>query len=292
VGPLHRHHFWPSPAEESGDLAAAQPGTAVIESVYRHLDSALARVLAAAPAGASVIVYGSHGMAPTDEGAFLVGDVLERIGMLAGNRRRRRIAALVPERLRGVIRRVVGGAALQRAGLTADRGFGDPATLAVPLPNSRHGAIRLAVAGRDPGGTLVPGSDRYRETVSTIRESFAELRRAGSAEPVVGDVVLVDEVFGAERHPDLPDILVRFRTDIGVIGACESPRVGRIELIRRSHRTGEHGTPGAIWMSGPGIAPRTDLGDVRTVDIAPTVLATLGSNRPEWMDGAPVRLVG
>lgn len=286
------HHFWPPLAGESGDLDTAQPGTAVIESVYRHLDSALARVLAAIPSGATVIVYGSHGMAPTDEGAFLVGDVLERTGMLAGNRRRRRIAALVPERLRGVIRRVVGGAALQRAGLTVDRGFGDPATLAVPLPNSRHGAIRLAVAGRDPGGALVPGSDGYRETVSTIRAAFGELRLVGSMEPVVEDVVLVDEVFGAERHPDLPDILVRFRTDIGMISACESPRVGRIELIRRSHRTGEHGTPGAIWMVGPGIAPGRDLGDVRTVDIAPTVLASLGVGRPDWMDGTPLQSIG
>jgi predicted AlkP superfamily phosphohydrolase/phosphomutase len=286
------HHLWPPLAGVPGDVESATPGAAVIESVYRHLDTALARILSAVPPGATVVVYSSHGMAPTDEGAFLVGDVLERLGMLAGNRRRRRLAALVPERLRGVIRRVVGGEVLQRAGLTMDRGFGDPATLAVPLPNSRTGAIRLAVADRDPGGTLVPGSARYRDTVSLIHEAFTELRLAGSGEPVVRKVILTDELYGAERHPDLPDILIQFRTDLGMITACESPRAGVVRLIRRSHRTGEHGTPGAIWVSGPRIAAGTSLGDVKTVEFAPTVLSALGLTVPEWIDGTPLRIEG
>jgi predicted AlkP superfamily phosphohydrolase/phosphomutase len=279
-------------AGEPGDLVTARPGTAVIESVYQHLDTALGRLLAAAPSDATVVVYASHGMAPTDEGAFLVGDVLERIGMLTGNRRRRRLAAMVPERLRGVIRRVVGGAVLQRAGLTADRSFGDSETRAVPLPNSRTGAIRLAVAGRDPGGMLVPGSGPYRETVDTIRAAFGELRLVGSGVPVVREVVLTDELFGTGRHPDLPDIIIRFRTDLGMITACESARVGRVELIRRSHRTGEHGTPGAVWVCGPGVPAGSSLGDVSAVDLAPTVLARLGVPIPEWIDGSPLRVAG
>jgi predicted AlkP superfamily phosphohydrolase/phosphomutase len=105
-------------------------------------------------------------------------------------------------------------------------------------------------------------------------------------------VVLTDELFGPDRHPDLPDILIRFRTDLGMITACESPRVGRVQLIRRSHRTGEHGTPGAVWMYGPGVPAGTSLGDVRTVDLAPTVLAGLGLGIPEWVDGAPLPIAG
>ena len=282
------HHYWPPVAGVVGDLDRAEPGAAVIEEVYRHLDAAMGRVLAAAPAMATVIVYTSHGMGPTDEGAFLVGDVLERLGMLAPNRRRRRLAAMVPERLRGVIRRVVGGAVLQQAGLTADRAFGDPATRAVPLPNSRHGAIRLAVAGRDPGGMLRPGSAEYRAMVDEIRAAFGELTLVPSGERIVEEVIVTDDRFGVDRHPDLPDIIIRFRTDLGMLRACTSPRVGTIHLIRHSHRTGEHGTPGAVWMTGPGITPGTALGDVQTVDLAPTVLAGLGVPVPAWIDGRPI----
>lgn len=280
------HHYWPSVAGEAGDPGRGEPGTDVIEAVYRHLDSALGRVLAAAPASATVVVYASHGMAPTDEGAFLVGDVLERLGLLPGNRRRRRLSAVVPERVRGVIRRTVGAGVLQRAGLTVDRGFGDPAVRAVPLPNSRHGAVRLALAGRDPGGTVVAGSAEHRALVATIRGAFSELTLPGG-EPVVRQVVEIDDALGPDRHPDLPDLVIRFRTDVGMITSCRSPRLGEVRLVRRSHRTGEHGTPGAVWIAGPGIPAGGDLGEVRTVDLAATALARLGVPIPGWVEGRP-----
>jgi hypothetical protein len=280
------HHFWPGVSGEPGDPATASPGAEVIATVYRQLDAALGRILTVVPEGATVIVYTPEGMSPIDGGTLLVGDVLERLGLSAGNRGRRRLSALVPERWRGAIRKAVGGALLQRAGLTVLRDFGHGKTLAVALPNPRHGAIRLGVQGRDPGGRLVPGTTAWRETIASIRTGFGELTAAG--EPIVEEVVLVDDLLGPERHPDLPDLVVRFRPDRGMITECSSPRLGTIRQARRIHRTGDHGTPGAIWMRGPGISPGTDLGDVRTVDFAPTVLATLGLGVPSWIDGRSV----
>jgi predicted AlkP superfamily phosphohydrolase/phosphomutase len=279
------HHFWPPGEGVAGELESAEPGTRVVDHLYQLLDAAVGRLLGQVPASARVIVYASHGMAPTDEGVFLVGDVLERLGLLPARRRRRRVAAAVPPRLRGLIRRVVGGAALQQAGLTLDRGLGGAAR-AVPLLNSRHGAIRLAMAGRDPGASLTVGSAEYRDLVAELRAAFGELTFRG--ERIVDEVVLVDEVFGPQRHPDLPDVLIRFRGDLGMITECSSPRLGTIGLIRQSHRTGEHGTPGAIWATGPGIVPGRSLGDVRTIDLAPTVLAGCGLPIPQWVEGEPV----
>ena len=39
-------------------------------------------------------------------------------------------------------------------------------------------------------------------------------------------VVTAEEAFGAERHPDVPDLMVVFRTDLGTIESCRSKRVG------------------------------------------------------------------
>ncbi len=275
------HHFWPLGAQDSARRAA-------IDAVYAALDAGIGTLLAKAGGDTTVIVYTSHGMGQADHGVALVADVLERMGAVTGNRRRRRLAAWVPGALRGRIKQVVPSTAVQRVGLTHDRPLGGRNTLAIPLPNSRHGAIRLSVKGRDPGGSLVAGSADHRRFLGDLETEFMGLRKADTGESVVSDVVAMDDLFGEDRHPDLPDVVVRFRRDIGVIGVCRSESLGTIRPVSRDHRTGEHGTPGAIWATGPGISQGSSLGDVRSVDLAPTVLGALGLPVPAWVDGAPI----
>jgi arylsulfatase A-like enzyme len=46
---------------------------------------------------------------------------------------------------------------------------------------------------------------------------------------------------------------------------------------------------GAIFVAfGRGARPGTELGEVRAVDVAPTVLALLGIAVPRWMEGSPI----
>ena len=286
------HHLWPLGPDDPADPEGIPPGTAMIEQVYSWLDRGIGRLIDAAGPDATVIVYSSHGMGPADHGALIVGDVLERMGLCSGNRRRRRVAALVPGWLRARIRRAVDPALLQRAGLTYDRPLDGPGTRAIPLPNSRHGAIRLSLAGRDPAGMLEPGTDEHRRVVDRIRGEFLALRTADRGLPVVDEVIVLDDVFGADRHPDLPDVVVRFRRDIGPIGACRSASLGTVRPVAAVRVTGDHGTPGAFWAAGPGIPAGQEPG-AETVDLAPTVLTLLGLPVPEWCDGSPIRaLVG
>jgi predicted AlkP superfamily phosphohydrolase/phosphomutase len=282
------HHLWPLRPGDPGDPERTVPGTAVIERVYASLDAGVAALVEAAGLGATVIVYSSHGMGPADHGLLLVGHVLERMGLNPGNRRRRRVAALMPGWLKARVRRAVDPSLLQRAGLTYDRPLDAPGTTAIPLPNSRHGAIRLALAGRDPGGTLDPGSDEHRRVLEGIRREFLGLETLGGGVAAVEEVVVLDEELGEDRHPDLPDVIVRFRRDIGPIGACRSASLGTVRPVAAGAVTGDHGTPGGLWAAGPGIGAGGEIGTVETVDLAPTVLARLGLRVPDWCDGTPV----
>ena len=57
-------------------------------------------------------------------------------------------------------------------------------------------------------------------------------------------------------HPDLPDLLVEFRTDLGRIDACYSERVGLVEIPARNARvprSGEHTPESRLWLMGPDI---------------------------------------
>jgi predicted AlkP superfamily phosphohydrolase/phosphomutase len=274
------HHFWPTDASQQPEAVAA---------VYTDLDGALRSIVEGAGNGSTVIVYCSHGMSTIDHGSRFVPAVLQLMGLAPPrSTRRRSIAVATPPGLRRWIRRLVKPATLQKLGLTSDLPLDDPKNRAIPVPNSRHGAIRLSLAGRDPAGVIEPGSDIQRRVVEDIRRVFSSLRSTETGQRVVEDVLLLDEVLGTDRHPDLPDLIVRFRTDIGVIGDCRSDTLGIIRVPIPGFRTGEHGTPGAIWAMGPGIEPGTDLGDVRTVDIAPTVLSLLDIPIPDWIDGTPI----
>jgi predicted AlkP superfamily phosphohydrolase/phosphomutase len=261
----------------------------VIEEVYAALDRAVAALIDAAGPDATVIAYSSHGMGPADHGVLLVGHVLERMGLNPGNRRRRRVASLVPGWLKARVRQAVDPALLQRAGLTYDRPLDTAGTTAVPLPNSRHGAIRLSLAGRDPEGVLDPDSAEHRRVLGDIRRELLALEAVDGRGAVVEDVVVLDEAFGADRHPDLPDVVVRFRGDIGPIGSCRSPALGTIRPATAGGVTGDHGTPGAMWAAGPQIGAGRGIEEVGTVDFAPTVLAALGLPVPDWCDGSPIR---
>ena len=46
---------------------------------------------------------------------------------------------------------------------------------------------------------------------------------------------------------------------------------------------------GGLFLAlGRGARPGTKLGEVRAVDVAPTILALLGLSVPEWMEGTPI----
>ena len=134
--------------------------------------------------------------------------------------------------------------------------------------------------------------------IEEIRTALHGLRDPASGEPIVVRTMIPDELFGADHDPDLPDIMVQFRDDLGPLEACHSPRVGLVErqLFPRERRadgwpvnlkrTGDHAPQSSLWIRGPGVAGIGAMGDGRAIDVAPTILDLLGVPVPNTMDGA------
>ena len=74
-------------------------------------------------------------------------------------------------------------------------------------------------------GCIEPGAEAD-SVLAELRQALLELEDPASGERVVDHVVTAEEAFGAERHPDVPDLMVVFRTDLGRIESCRSSRVG------------------------------------------------------------------
>jgi predicted AlkP superfamily phosphohydrolase/phosphomutase len=161
--------------------------------------------------------------------------------------------------------------------------------------NNRCAAIRVNVRGREPYGCVEPGAEADA-LVDELRRELLALRQPGTGEPIVDLVATPAELFGPEFHPDLPDLTVGFRTDLGRLEACESPRIGRVDVTLWSRdtrpdgwpvtlgRTGDHTDASRLWICAPGTSAH-DGGTGSVLDVSPTVLTLLAVPQPSTMTG-------
>jgi predicted AlkP superfamily phosphohydrolase/phosphomutase len=265
--------------------------------VYRAIDAAVGQVVDAAEA-ATVLAVFSHGMDLYFDGPQLLPEVLARLGYASGSARglaralrvAKRYVTYLPRPVKAVIKGATRLRALHApiasAGCLVDP-FESPHTRAGIVYNNRCGAIRLNLAGREPHGCVAPGAEASRILDELARE-LAALRDPASGEPIVAETFTSAARFGPDHHPDLPDLIVVFRTDLGLIETCESPAVGRVHVpVYHPHapRTGDHTPHSRLWASGAGLAANGTIGQGHVCDIAPTVLALLDVAAPAGLDG-------
>jgi predicted AlkP superfamily phosphohydrolase/phosphomutase len=285
------HHFWHFfDAASARHTAAPARFRDAIRSVYRAVDDGLARILAAAGPRTEALVVASHGMGPYLGGPHLLPEVLARLGM--GGPLRTRLRANLPQPVVAALRRVLPLGLRRRAHGAAERlahPFESAATRAVCVENNRCGAIRLNLRGRDPHGSVAPGP-QADALIDELRAELLALAAPTSGERIVARVVTASEAFGTSVHPNVPDLMVVFRTDLGPLEACQSPRVGVVRAgLHKPHlpRTGDHTIESRLWVTGPtlpaAIATNGHVPDV--LDVAPTLLALLDVPRPPWLDG-------
>jgi len=278
------HQMWhlhdPSWPRHPAGCTERQRG--LVEEVYVALDAAIGRLVEAAGTDVTTLVFTSHGMGPYIGGTQLLPDVLTRLGLGDARRIPPWVRPLVPVRTVQQLwrrwprlRRATSGTVLQQ------RGFLRPGVKAIAVPNNRVGAIRLNLRGREPAGEVDP-ADAAR-LMDDIADELLALRLEGSGERVVAEVVRTAERYGPDRHPDLPDLLVVFRRDLGEVAAVEGPRVGTIRrAIQRPDypRTGDHTDAARLWFDGPGTEGIGSGPVLSSLDLAPVILGLVGVEAP------------
>jgi hypothetical protein len=253
-------------------------------SIYESLDTQLGQLMEAAGPDAAVLVVGTDAVGPVfGNGSAFIPRVLERLDPATSANWRlnvnARLSGPLSQRLRKIVPRFV-----KRALVPVT----DHEPRAFTLFNGFGGALRLNLAGREPNGIVHPGAEA-ESIVGELTRALHELRLCGTDTPVVETVLSATEAFGDEFSPDLPDVLVVFRKDLGDYTCVQSDRVGRIHLerVRTASVTGENTGECHLWSIGlEGLDQDASPPDV--LDVAPTVLALLGIEAPAWMDGRPM----
>ncbi len=294
------HQFWhfDDPDHPRHDPAAPPRLRDAIKSVYQSVDQGIERLIAASGPDTIVLVVASHGMGPYIGGPQLLPEVLVRLGMASqpDSPWRRRLrqahnkARYLPWGAKRLLRPLLDVSAVRKAqasvGALLDP-FESPGTRAGAVKNNRCGAIRLNLKGREPYGAVAPGEDA-EGLIAELRRELLALEDLKTGEPIVCKVVTAEETFGPDHHPDVPDLMVVFRTDLGRLEACRSSSVGLVEAPINSPgypRTGDHTVESRLWIAGPGVPAGQRLADASVLDLAPTILQVLSVPQRANLDG-------
>lgn len=248
-----------------------------VRRVYRSLDQALGRILDAAPGDVDVVVFTSHGMENYVGGPQLLPDVLRALDFGDPRKVPGWLRPLVPSKSihRVFDRFPVLLRATDKAG--AFRPVVDESVKALTVRNNRCGAIRLNIEGREPDGAVAP--DDVESLTANIVKAIESLRHPDSGEPIVQACHRARDVFGPDHHPDIPDLMIAFRQDLGLLDAAESELIGRIERpvwTKRAHRTGDHTDASHLWASVQG-GDDTRFDGLTSLDLAPLILDLLSA---------------
>jgi len=289
------HCCWPpgaEPGREEGDEFLP------LRKVYEAIDRGLGRILEKAGPEALVVVVSGEGVGPNRAGWHLLPEVLRRLGYYAaspppepgpaGAPPKKGIAKRVKNLVRPEVRKAIAGRlpwgirdAINRR--LDWKGVDWTRTRAFCLPTDLEGCIRLNLKGREPKGTVAPGTEGGRVSLE-LAESLRKLVNPRTGRPAVREVVLTDDRYPGERRSFLPDLIVLWSNETE-IDELSSPEIGTVSGFSPDGRTGTHAPPGFAIVRGPGM-PRGETREGGSVyDLAPTVLAAFGVARPSSLDG-------
>lgn len=146
--------------------------------------------------------------------------------------------------------------------------------------------IMINVAGRQPEGCVQPGEE-YEALRTRILEAVRDLRDPRTGEPIVLEAYRREEVYRGELLETAPDIiLVTGDSYKGGTGIDEL--VSDVPLDILSKLSGVHRMDGIILTQGPHMRHDATIEGAGIIDVAPTILYTLGMPIPSDMDGKPL----
>lgn len=154
--------------------------------------------------------------------------------------------------------------------------------------------IWVNLKGREARGTVRPGRE-YEEVRERIIHGLLGEKDPGSGEPVVDNVLRREDIYHGDNFEKAPDLVVTFK-DLGYVprpSYTVSPGVvlktiPRLELEQSESNTranARHLPNGILLMRGKGIRPGRKIDGAQIMDLAPTILYTMGLPVPTDMDG-------
>lgn len=296
---LAQHYFWTDMEHESGRYKDSKYGNAILDT-YIRADNAVARLLNAVDPETNVFIVSDHGFGPQFENLNINRWLVDNGYLKVNGYKRSKLGALgwaanIAEGL-GIdyetvcflMRR------LSALGLQSNRAGHFLAAVALNFRSQfpsliidwsatraysmAQDSIYLNIKGRDQSGTVAP--EMVDSLIAELSEGLSRICDPTSGEPLVLNVRRKEELYQGAYLPNMPDIVLKLKE-----GHQTRPHLTRKLLAAPDcGRTGCHRQFGIFIAWGPDVQKGTIV-DADIMDVAPTILHSMGVGVPQMMDG-------
>jgi predicted AlkP superfamily phosphohydrolase/phosphomutase len=159
-------------------------------------------------------------------------------------------------------------------------------TVAFCIPSYYTSFLRVNLQGREPRGIVTPGAE-YEQVLDRIEQDLALLIDPVTAKPAVQYVARATDLFGGAPPETLPDLFVEWAEADHFMERLEHPRTELRQTPCEFHRGSDHSRCGFVAAAGPGIAGRSNIGDISPLDLVPTFLRLLQATPGTDLAGRP-----
>ena len=146
--------------------------------------------------------------------------------------------------------------------------------------------VMINVIGRQAEGCVQPGEE-YEALRTRILEEARKLRDPRTGELIVLEAYRREELYHGERLETAPDLIL-VTQDCYKGGTSIDSLISEVPLDVISKLSGVHRMDGIILAQGPHILKNAHVEGAGIIDVAPTILYTLGMSIPSDMDGKPL----
>ena len=157
--------------------------------------------------------------------------------------------------------------------------------------------IRINMKGREGHGIVEPDED-YSALIERLKQDLLACRDVKSGEKIVESVFHRDEIYWGPYVEKAPDLTINWRED-KVISGIRLDRHLDAKYLPTSRPfipaedarviSGDHRRKGIFLARGPGVKKSNPVDGVNIMDLAPTVLFSMGLPVPEDMDGKVIK---
>jgi predicted AlkP superfamily phosphohydrolase/phosphomutase len=283
------HFFWkymdPSHPRHEGDSVGERLSQAVL-SYHQYIDRVVADLADAAGPETDLVILSDHGFGPLYRDVHITRWLIERGWMvqeqpdllhrLSGVALNKALAQV--SRLKEGMVRIPWLRSRMRLPKRLKQHLPPPFAMPVQpcweatrafLPSSSGRAIRVNLKGREPKGTVNPGTE-YDDLVTEIIAGLYELRDPDTGERIVETAYRKEEAFRGDYLENAPDILVELK---GTYFLQEGLGDSLIQPSRlgKSDKSGVHRPEGILFLKGPAVRKGYRVQDASIQDVAPTV---------------------
>lgn len=154
---------------------------------------------------------------------------------------------------------------------------------------SEVGGIRINLEGREPEGIVKPGLE-YESLRENLKETLETVKDPETGLPIFEAVYKREDLYWGPYVKRAPDLIVEPKRDEDDprknYALAHNVSTNEQSFLSLSNpRTGNHTLDGIFVAFGEGIRPGVEIKQSSILDLAPTILSTMGLSVPESLDG-------